>query len=85
MPNFKQRSPLKELLDSDTIPFEDIKRNMVELNTINTLLGGHSITLKGVNALWNDAHTATPIICEIGCGGGDNLYAIAASFMLFDK
>ena len=80
MPDFKQRSPLKELLDSDTIPFEDIRQNMLELNIINTLLGGHAITIKGVKALWNDKNLHTPIICEIGCGGGDNLQAVATSF-----
>jgi 2-polyprenyl-3-methyl-5-hydroxy-6-metoxy-1,4-benzoquinol methylase len=80
MPNFKQRSPLKELLDGDTIPYEDIRQNMMELNTINTLLGGHSITIKGVQALLNDKDTIAPIICEIGCGGGDNLHAIASFF-----
>ena len=79
MPDFKQRSPLKELLDSDTIPFEDIKQNMMELNIINTLLGGHAITIKGVWALLEGTET-TPIICEIGCGGGDNLHAITNSF-----
>ena len=80
MPDFKQRSLLKELLDGDTIPFKDIKQNMMELNTINTLLGGHSITIKGVKALLNNKDTLTPIICEIGCGGGDNLLAITSLF-----
>ncbi len=85
MPDFKQRSPLKELLDRDDIPFEDIRQNMMELNTINTLSGGHSITIKGVSALLNDKDTDTPIICEIGCGGGDNLHAVAASFKKKNK
>jgi 2-polyprenyl-3-methyl-5-hydroxy-6-metoxy-1,4-benzoquinol methylase len=62
------------LLDRPDIPFEDIKRNMQELNFINTWLGGHSITITGVEALLN---AQTPVtICEIGCGGGDNLVAI---------
>ena len=80
MPDFKQRSPLKELLDSDAIPFEDIRQNMLELNIINTFLGGHAITIKGVQALVNDKDLNTPIICEIGCGGGDNLQAVATFF-----
>lgn len=77
MPDFKHRSLQKELLDSDDIPFEDIRQNMMELNIINTLLGGHSITIKGVKALLIGTNTS-PIICEIGCGGGDNLYAISS-------
>ena len=78
MPDFKQRSLQKELLDSDAIPFEDIRQNMIELNVINTLLGGHSITLMGVKALLKDSIVEKPIICEIGCGGGDNLFAITS-------
>src|SRR5688572_8237001 len=78
--NLSQRSYQKELLDRDDIPFIDIKRNMYELNFINTNLGGHAITLAGVKALLgNPSHLKNElVICEIGCGGGDNLKAIAA-------
>lgn len=72
--NFRKRSYKKELLDKDNIPFEDIKRNMQELNFINTWLGGHSITIKGLRQLIKNKKQIS--ICEIGCGGGDNLYAI---------
>jgi 2-polyprenyl-3-methyl-5-hydroxy-6-metoxy-1,4-benzoquinol methylase len=72
--NLTTRSYQKELLDGDHIPFADIRRNMQELNTINTLLGGHAITLKGFETLLGDRNEIT--ICEIGCGGGDNLAAI---------
>lgn len=72
--NFRHRSYQPELLDRPDIPFEDIKRNMQELNFINTWLGGHTITLTGVEALVNTKKKVT--ICEIGCGGGDNLVAI---------
>ncbi len=68
------RSYQSELLDGEDIPFEDIKKNMEELETINTLLGGHSITLKGFRKLLGERRSIT--ICEIGCGGGDNLAAI---------
>jgi Methyltransferase domain len=65
--NFRHRSYQPELLDRPDIPFEDIKRNMQELNFINTWLGGHAITLKGVQAL---VKSHKPV------GGGDNLAAI---------
>lgn len=68
----KKRSYKKELLDHDNIPFEDIKQNLKELNTINTLLGGHSITLDGIKKLLPNT-TKEIQITEIGCGGGDNL------------
>ncbi len=74
MPNFTERSYKKEFLDRDDIPFEEIKRNMQELDFINTNLGGHSITIQGLKALLNLQKEKKDIsICEIGCGGGDNL------------
>ncbi|HVG41815.1 MAG TPA: methyltransferase domain-containing protein, partial [Chitinophagaceae bacterium] len=77
--NFKQRSYQKELLDGDAIPFEDIKRNMQELNTINHLLGGHKITLRGIEHLVSNTNKQGDLhVVEIGCGGGDNLRVIKA-------
>jgi hypothetical protein len=49
--NFQKRSYQKELLDGDNIPFPAIAQTMRELNTINTLLGGHAITLAGFKQL----------------------------------
>ena len=77
MINLTNRSYKKELLDNDDIPFADIKQNMKELNTINEYLGGHKITIAGVEALIETHAITKPIcICEIGCGGGDNLVAV---------
>ena len=77
MPDLSKRSYQKEILDGDDSPFEDIKQNMHELDVINTWLGGHQITIKGFLQLISGvAHPQTLIICEIGCGGGDNLRVI---------
>lgn len=73
--NFTQRSYDKELLDRDDIPFADIRRNMRELDIINSRLGGHGITIEGFKRLLQYKTSIT--IAEIGCGGGDNLLAIA--------
>jgi SAM-dependent methyltransferase len=76
--SLKHRANTPELLDADNIPYEDMCSNLAELNTINTLLGGHAITIKGCKHFldkykdWN----RPLIIAEIGCGGGDNLSAI---------
>lgn len=72
--NLQQRSYQNELLDDDHIPFNDIKQNMQELDTINRLLGGHRITINGFNAIRKNRQSIH--VCEIGCGGGDNLVAI---------
>ena len=68
------RSYKKELLDGNDIPFADIRQNMKELDFINTHLGGHAITIKGFKQLTQNKKEIK--VCEIGCGGGDNLLAI---------
>ena len=55
---------------------------MQELEVINKFLGGHNSTIKGVSLLLGllekkETRTDNLNICEIGCGGGDNLKAIA--------
>ena len=79
--NFSKRSYQKELLDREDIPFEDIKQNMKELDFINKYLGGHKITVDGfktiVENLKDQKKNQEKIsVCEIGCGGGDNLRVI---------
>lgn len=77
MPDLSKRSYQKEILDGDDSPFEDIKQNMHELDVINAWLGGHQITIKGMQQLMSKVpHTQALYICEIGCGGGDNLRVI---------
>jgi 2-polyprenyl-3-methyl-5-hydroxy-6-metoxy-1,4-benzoquinol methylase len=74
MIDYKNRSLHKEILDQNHIPFEDIVLNMKELEFINTHLGGHSITIRGFQKLLEKRKEIS--VCEIGCGGGDNLNAI---------
>jgi SAM-dependent methyltransferase len=74
MIDYRQRSYKKEILDGDDIPFADIRLNMKELDFINTHLGGHHITIDGFKILAAEKKMLS--VCEIGCGGGDNLNAI---------
>jgi 2-polyprenyl-3-methyl-5-hydroxy-6-metoxy-1,4-benzoquinol methylase len=71
MIDYSHRSYGKELLDGKNIPFEDIAENMRELEFINSYLGGHSITIEGFKKLAGNKKKIS--VCEIGCGGGDNL------------
>ncbi len=72
--NFSQRSYELELLDRDDIPFADIRQNMQELEIVNARLGGHAITIKGLQKVIGSRKQIH--VCEIGCGGGDNLVAL---------
>jgi 2-polyprenyl-3-methyl-5-hydroxy-6-metoxy-1,4-benzoquinol methylase len=72
--DFSVRSYLPELLDGRDIPATDIQRNLYELEIINRKLGGHAITIRGFSKLIQGG--AAVHVCEIGCGGGDNLKAI---------
>jgi len=71
MIDYKKRSIQKEILDHENISFADIALNLKELNWINSHLGGHSISIDGFKELLK--HTKSISVCEIGCGGGDNL------------
>lgn len=73
---FKQRSDKKELLDAEAIPATDLYRNLQELETINKLLGGHTVTLQALEQLQLKKGKVYTLL-DIGCGGGDTLRAIA--------
>ncbi|TAE89463.1 MAG: methyltransferase domain-containing protein [Bacteroidetes bacterium] len=75
-PDFSARSSKKELLDEPHIPKQDLFRNLFELNVINRILGGHAVTLKGLQKLQLNKHQTYRIL-DIGCGGGDTLKAVA--------
>ena len=83
MIDLTQRSYEKEEMDAPNIPFPAIEQTLKELNVVNSRLGGHKITLRGVKQLEDQARPM--LICEIGCGGGDNLKAIHRRFLKRNK
>jgi ubiquinone/menaquinone biosynthesis C-methylase UbiE len=72
--DFSTRADTLELLDQPGIPAIDIQRNLYELSVINQKLGGHATTIEGFCRL--AGNPAQIEVCEVGCGGGDNLKAI---------
>jgi len=71
---FNKRSYTKELLDGENIPDLDLYQNLKELNTINKLLGGYSISFNALNKILIKNKVFT--LVDIGCGGGDTLKQI---------
>jgi 2-polyprenyl-3-methyl-5-hydroxy-6-metoxy-1,4-benzoquinol methylase len=74
MIDLTNRSYQAELMDAEDIPFDVMAQTLKELNIVNSRLGGHAITIKGLKPFLGKENRIT--ICEIGCGGGDNLFAI---------
>ena len=74
MIDLSRRSDEKELMDGNNIPFSAMAQTLRELDIINSRLGGHAITISGLHAIAGNKKSLH--ICEIGCGGGDNLRAI---------
>ncbi|MBK8845045.1 MAG: methyltransferase domain-containing protein [Bacteroidetes bacterium] len=72
---FKTRSYKKELLDESDIPRDSLFQNLKELAFINTYLGGHAITVAGLEMLITDTTKVYNLI-DIGSGGGDSAKAI---------
>jgi len=73
---FKHRSYESELLDAPNIQKDLLFKNLKELAFINRVLGGHSISLKGIKQLVTDKNKIYHIV-DLGCGGGDLMQVIA--------
>ena len=72
---FKSRSHKTELLDLIDIDQNDLFCNLRELDTINQILGGHKVSVDGLNSIIKSAKVDKLHIVDIGCGGGDSLRA----------
>ncbi|MGD1843904.1 MAG: methyltransferase domain-containing protein [Salibacteraceae bacterium] len=80
MSRFSQRSSETELMDDLELANDALRKNLDELETINTYLGGNAVTLMGLNQLLlpNYPNSDRTIrIADLGCGGGDGLRAMA--------
>lgn len=72
---FKRRHYTKEMLDEENIPRHLLFRNLKELEIINTRLGGHAVSLKGLKHVLADKNKHYTV-ADIGCGGGDSIKAM---------
>ena len=72
--SFNHRHPGPELMDNPNVNEDELTLNLIELETINTLLGGYKTTFKGLEKMMKD-RSRTYHILDIGCGGGDTIAA----------
>lgn len=83
----KYRSSDKEYLDNAQIDTKDLYRNLIELDIINSQLGGYNATRKGLATILKTNNSVNTIL-DIGFGGGDsikqmNKYAEKKKLQLF--
>lgn len=76
--NFSTRAPGPELMDDLTLASDDLRRNLDELETINTWLGGYQPVLNALARLRLRFPQSRPLrLADLGSGGGDTLRHIA--------
>lgn len=76
MAPLSERNTDPELMDQQSPPEEELRRNFSEIIFINRFTGGHTVSLKGVKRLLPRDQTSIKIT-DIGCGAGDTLDLLA--------
>ncbi|NAS30594.1 methyltransferase domain-containing protein [Flavobacteriaceae bacterium R38] len=76
--NTKYRTEEEEIMDDFEMEGERLRVTLDEIAQINRLLGGNTLTLKGVDYLIDQIVSDSVVtILDIGCGNGDMLRALA--------
>lgn len=73
------RSIVSEIMDDQTVGYEEFAETLRQLELINRLIGSYRPTLIALEKFWRDKHhnARTPLrILDIGCGFGDTLRRI---------
>ena len=68
---FKRRSDRKELLDDLGVSPLQLNRNLKELHTINSCLGGYRVTTNALSRVLSPKKPS--VIVDLGSGGGDTV------------
>ncbi|NBW37180.1 MAG: methyltransferase domain-containing protein [Cytophagia bacterium] len=78
MVDLSKRSSEEEIMDDLSASGPVINQTLVELETINTLLGGNYVTLNGLDKVIQGKSLKNTLrIADLGCGGGDILRLVS--------
>ncbi len=79
MPDLSSRSQQIEIMDDLNCSGEVVDQTLRELETINRLLGGNSVTINGLSRLLkHKKNLKKMLLADLGCGGGDMLKLISS-------
>jgi 2-polyprenyl-3-methyl-5-hydroxy-6-metoxy-1,4-benzoquinol methylase len=71
MIDLSKRSEQEEIMDDFSQSGTVIDQTLLELNKINTLLGGNHVSAEGLQALLKQTRKTPISVVDLGCGGGD--------------
>lgn len=72
------RTDAAEIMDDFELRGEELRKTLNDLNRVNRLLGGDSISIKGIKKLLSDIPLQKEItIADVGCGNGGMLRKLA--------
>jgi len=77
LPDTTYRTDAPEIMDDFALEGEILRDALDKIAKINQLLGGNKITLEGLERLISNSGDREITICDMGCGNGDMLRAIA--------
>lgn len=78
--NFKYRSTEQEIMDDPNVDLLALREVFKDINMVNRVLNGHTITLKAVEKMVYENPQKRYTIIDLGCGDGDMLKQLALYF-----
>ncbi len=75
--NTTVRTDAPEIMDDFDLKGEELRKTLEDLNRVNYLLGGDSISMKGIKKLLSGKSGKEISIADVGCGNGGFLRQLA--------
>lgn len=72
-PSFRKRSNAPEWMDDLSHPASEINRALKDIEKVNRWLGGHSVSIRGLEPYLKAGGTQPVQILDMGCGNGEFL------------